>query len=117
MNLPLTNPYRLATLATILSSFVVVPYCYVVLFRFVTYKNSYVESFDYKLTSLSRFTKLQNQNVVGLSEAAKARRRQRNVVAMKFNLLNYLLETGGLLLLLFVEADMLAMFDYVRNGV
>ena len=55
--------------------------------------------------------------MVGLSEAAKARRRQRNVVAMKFNLLNYLLETGGLLLLLFVEADMLAMFDYVRNGV
>ena len=102
MNLPLTNPYRLATIAMIVSSFVVVPYCYVVLFRSLIC----VESNDNKLTSLSRFTKLQNQNVVGLSEAAQARRRQRNVVAMKFNLLNYLLETGSLLLLLFVEADM-----------
>ena len=103
MNLPLTNPYRLATIAMIVSSFVVVPYCYVVLFRSVILCT---ESIDNKLTSLSRFTKLQNQNVVGLSEAAQARRRQRNVVAMKFNLLNYLLETGSLLLLLFVEADM-----------
>ena len=102
MNLPLTNLYKLATIAMIVSSFVVVPYCYVVLFRSLIC----VESIDNKLTSLSRFTKLQNQNVVGLSEAAQARRRQRNVVAMKFNLLNYLLETGSLLLLLFVEADM-----------
>ena len=106
MNLPWTNLYKLATITMIVSSFVVVPYCYVVLFRSVTLKHSCTESIDNKLTPLSRFTKLQNQNVVGLSEAAQARRRQRNVVAMKFNLLNYLLETGSLLLLLFVEADM-----------
>ena len=37
--------------------------------------------------------KKQNENVKGLSEAAKKSRKQKNLVTMKFNFINYLLET------------------------
>ena len=40
-----------------------------------------------------RFVKKQNENVKGLSEAAKKSRKQRNLVTMNFNFINYLLET------------------------
>ena len=37
--------------------------------------------------------KKQNENVKGLSEVQKNRRKCRNLVTMKFNFINYLLET------------------------
>ena len=41
----------------------------------------------------SRFLKHQNENAKGLSEVQKKSRRRRNLVTMKFNFINYLLET------------------------
>ena len=62
-----------------------------------------------------RFTHEQNKNIVGLSENARSKRKQRNVVTMKFNMINYLLETLSLILLLTVDdyfiGDMQEMFD------
>ena len=40
-----------------------------------------------------RFVKQQNENVKGLSEVQKKSRKRRNLVTMKFNFINYLLET------------------------
>ena len=50
-----------------------------------------------------------------MSENARSKRKQRNVVTMKFNMINYLLETLSLILLLTVDdyfiGDMQEMFD------
>ena len=59
---------------------------------------------SYSTRSLfARFTHEQNKNIVGLSENARSKRKQRNVVTMKFNMINYLLETLSLILLLTVD--------------
>ena len=55
------------------------------------------------LLILRRFKNNQNERVVGLSEVAKRRREQRNVVTMKFNLINYLVETLSGILFLVVK--------------
>ena len=63
----------------------------------------------------ARFTHEQNRNIVGLSENARSKRKQRNMVTMKFNMINYLLETLSLILLLTVDdyfiGDVWAIFD------
>ena len=41
--------------------------------------------------------------MVGLSEVAKRRREHRNVVTMKFNLINYVVETVGVIMCLVVK--------------
>ena len=58
-----------------------------------------------------RFTLLQNKNTVGLSEAARAKRKRRNVVTMKFNLLNYLLETVSMVLTLAVRGYLVGLLQ------
>ena len=59
---------------------------------------------SYSTRSLfARFTHEQNKNIAGLSENARSKRKQRNVVTMKFNMINYLLETLSLILLLTVD--------------
>ena len=64
----------------------------------------YLAKFPYLLRNLFvRFTHEQNKNIVGLSENARSKRKQRNVVTMKFNMINYLLETLSLILLLTVD--------------
>ena len=50
-----------------------------------------------------RFINQQNDQVVGLSDNAKKRRKHRNVVTMKFNLINYLVETLSGILFLVVK--------------
>ena len=99
-NLPLTNPFRAAVLVSILSNLVIVPACYVLLYRYtvqILYCISLIRSL------IIRFTHEQNKNIVGLSENARSKRKQRNVVTMKFNMINYLLETLSLILLLTVD--------------
>ena len=54
---------------------------------------------------------LQNENVVGLSESARARRKHRNVVTMKFNLVNYLLETVSMVLALAVRGYLVGLLQ------
>ena len=41
--------------------------------------------------------------MAGLSDAAKNRRKRRNVVTMKFNLINYVVETVGVIMCLVVK--------------
>ena len=60
-----------------------------------------LSSLDNKI--IARFINKQNDQVVGLSDAAKKRRKRRNVVNMKFNLINYVVETLGLILSLVVK--------------
>ena len=62
-----------------------------------------------------RITKRQNKKVVGLSEAAKARRKHRNLVTMKFNLMNYLLESGTMLLFGLVRNEYISILYFVVN--
>ena len=45
-----------------------------------------------------RFIKHQDDKVPGLSEAGKTKRRHRNFVTMKFNLLSFLLEAASVIL-------------------
>ena len=63
--------------------------------------NNLLSSLDNKI--IARFINKQNDQVVGLSDAAKKRRKRRNVVNMKFNLINYVVETLGLILSLVVK--------------
>ena len=60
-----------------------------------------LSSLDNKI--IARFINKQNDLVVGLSDDAKKRRKRRNVVNMKFNLINYVVETLGLILSLVVK--------------
>ena len=64
---------------------------------------------------LQRFKNNQNERVVGLSEVAKRRREQRNVVTMKFNLINYLLETVSVLMSLLVKNFFVDLLYYLVN--
>ena len=60
--------------------------------------------FMYLLTkNFRRFINNQTDQVVGLSDAAKKRRKRRNVVTMKLNLINYVVETVSLILSLVVK--------------
>ena len=88
------------------SSFFIVPYCYGVLFRSLEMNN-----LMYMYNKYLRFTLLQNKNTVGLSEAARAKRKRRNVVTMKFNLLNYLLETASMMLTLAVRGYLVGLLQ------
>ena len=63
--------------------------------------------------TIFRFTLLQNKNTVGLSEAARAKRKHRNEVTMKFNLLNYLLETLSMVLTLAVSGYLVGLLQII----
>ena len=62
-----------------------------------------------------RFINQQNDQVVGLSDTAKKRRKHRNVVTMKFNLINYLLETLSVLMSLLVKNFFVDLLYYLVN--
>ena len=47
-----------------------------------------------------RFIKLQNKNVKGISDNARLKRKNRNLVTMKFNMINWALETLGTLFII-----------------
>ena len=87
-------------LVSLLSNLVIVPTCYVLLYRYIDIISSHI---SYSRSLFVRFTHEQNKNIVGLSETARSKRKQRNVVTMKFNMINYLLETLSLILLLTVD--------------
>ena len=62
-----------------------------------------------------RFINQQNDQVVGLSDTAKKRRKHRNVVTMKFNLINYLVETLSGILFLVVKNFFVDMLYLLLN--
>ena len=63
-----------------------------------------------------RFQKQQNQSVSGLSEAARNKRKHRNVVAMKFNLINYILETVSMILMLVFKEEVIILLYLLANS-
>ena len=63
-----------------------------------------------------RFQKQQNQSVSGLSEAARNKRKHRNVVAMKFNLINYILETVSMILMLIFKEEVIILLYLLTNS-
>ena len=60
--------------------------------RFQNAKNSSKPTFFYK-PSIFRFNNGQTNKVQGLSPSKKAVRRRRNQVSMKYNLINWIMET------------------------
>ena len=63
-----------------------------------------------------RFVKQQNENVKGLSEGAKKSRKHRNLVTMKFNFINYLLETLSVGLLLITRNPLTYFLYFIVNS-
>ena len=74
--LPLYHPVRLVTLILFLSNIILVPIGYIKIFSFL---------------------KRQNRKLVGLSESVRLSRKQRNIVTIKCNLFNWILETTSIL--------------------
>ena len=56
---------------------------------------------------IHRFIKYQDEHVSGLTETARNVRRRKNKVTMKFNLVNFVLETTSILLLLAVKTNVI----------
>ena len=100
MNLPLTHPLRLAYHIGYCLDFLIVSACYGAIYR-LNYKSHQT---PYKKLHFHRFIKYQDDNVSGLTEAARKVRRTKNLVSMKFNLLNFLMETLSVLLLLAIKS-------------
>ena len=57
--------------------------------------------------------KKQNENVKGISEESRSKRRNRNLVTMKFNLMNWMIETFSLLLVIIFEGDDVTTVIYI----
>ena len=62
---------------------------------------------------ISRFMKKQNENVKGISEESRSKRRNRNLVTMKFNLMNWMIETVSLLFVIIFQGDDIATIIYI----
>ena len=60
-----------------------------------------------------RFMKKQNENVKGISEESRSKRRNRNLVTMKFNLMNWMIETVSLLFVIIFQGDDIATIIYI----
>ena len=51
-----------------------------------------------------------------MSEAARNKRKHRNVVAMKFNLINYILETVSMILMLVFKEEVIILLYLLANS-
>ena len=80
--LPIYNPFHLLTLFTFFSYAVLVPFGY---------------------TAIYKFRRQDSYDVAGLSERSRLIRRHRNIVTTKFNLLNWIFETSGFMVLISEE--------------
>ena len=49
---------------------------------------------------LTRFRNRHDEKVIGISQSAKVLRKRRNLVSMRFNMMNWLLETVSLILVM-----------------
>ena len=57
------------------------------------------------LIYLFRFIKQQNKNVKGISDNARLKRKNRNLVTMKFNMINWALESLGTLFIIVLPSS------------
>ena len=99
-DLPLTHPFHALTLICFFASMGVAPIGYLMIFWWVKWfskRNIIVKSYQYNkhyiITNIVRFTYKQDSKAPGLSSNARKMRRHRNIVSMKFNMINWILES------------------------
>ena len=69
------------------------------------------------MVCIFRFVKNQNKIVQGLSKEAKSKRRQRNLVTMKFNFLNWMLETITILIVVINPNELMnVIYNFVNSS-
>ena len=92
-----TNPFHIATLISFCSSIVVTPVCYAAIYRL---QSHFEEEPVHLFSILSRFRNRHDEKVAGISRSAKVLRKRRNLVSMRFNMINWLLETISIILVM-----------------
>ena len=108
--LPHLNFFKIMNQICFFSSIFLTPILYGKIFRFV---QSSVQKKIIRAIIISRFMKKQNENVKGISEESRSKRRNRNLVTMKFNLMNWMIETFSLLLVIIFQGDDIATIIYI----
>ena len=58
----------------------------------------------------------QTDNVKGISESSRSKRRNRNLVSMKFNLINWMVEIVSLLLVIIIPSDLVFIIYGLLNS-
>ena len=91
------NPFHLATIISFCSSIVVTPVCYAAIYRL---QLNFKEEPLYVYSILSRFRNRHDEKVAGISRSARVLRKRRNLVSMRFNMINWLLETISIILVM-----------------
>ena len=62
-----------------------------------------------------RFVRKQNENIQGITESARARRRNKNLVNMKFNMINWALETVTTILVFIIPHEIVLLIYWLVN--
>ena len=62
-----------------------------------------------------RFVRKQNENIQGITESARARRRNKNLVNMKFNMINWALETFTTFLVFIFPHEIVLLIYWLVN--
>ena len=97
-SLPGSNRFHVATMACFCGSMVVTPVLYAAIYRSFNQLR-----YSFAILLWNRFRKNQDKRAPGLSITARKTRRTRNLVSMKFNIMNWLLETVSTVLVLIGE--------------
>ena len=63
-----------------------------------------------------RFISNQTDNVKGISESSRSKRRNRNLVTMKFNMINWMVETVSILLVVIIPSNHVFIIYGLLNG-
>ena len=108
-SLPVTNPFLFATIICFFSSIFVTPFLYAAIYRFKFFRKYFVWWFY-------RFRKKQDENATGISSSSKVLRKSRNLVSMRFNMFNWMLELVSVLLVMIGENPLLADFHNLVNS-
>ena len=58
----------------------------------------------------------QNENVLGISEDSRSKRKRKNLVTLKFNLMNWIVETISILLLIFFPNGIVIIIYILLNS-
>ena len=65
---------------------------------------------------LSRFRRNHNNKMKGISEDQRSKRRKRNLVTMKFNMINWMIETVSIIMIVIVPDDLVFTLYILLNS-
>ena len=65
---------------------------------------------------LSRFRRNHNNKLKGISEDQRSKRRKRNLVTMKFNMINWMIETVSIIMIVIVPDDLVFTLYILLNS-